>query len=141
MKAERIDHVVLTVADVARTIEFYERVLGMRHEPFGEGRHALVFGEQKLNVHQAGREFSPHARTPAPGAVDICFITRVPLDDVIAHLRTVGVAVEQGPVAKIGARAALRSIYLRDPDGNLIEIANETGVAVSRSTSTGRTSP
>ena len=125
MRLQRIDHVVLTVADIGRSVAFYERVLGMRHEPFGEGRHALVFGDEKLNLHQAGKEFSPHAKTPAPGAIDICFTTTDPLDEVIAHLRTAGVAIELGPVAKVGARSALRSIYLRDPDGNLIEIANE----------------
>jgi catechol 2,3-dioxygenase-like lactoylglutathione lyase family enzyme len=125
VKVDRIDHVVLTVADVDRTIAFYERALGMRAVAFGEGRRALAFGDQKLNLHQAGREFAPHAATPAPGGVDICFTTTTPLDEVVAHLRAQGVAIESGPVAKTGARAALRSIYLRDPDGNLVEIANE----------------
>ena len=125
VKIDRIDHVVLTVADVERTISFYERALGMRAVTFGEGRRALAFGDQKLNLHQAGREFAPHATTPAPGSVDICFTTTTPLDEVMARLRSAGIAIESGPVSKTGARAALRSVYLRDPDGNLIEIANE----------------
>ena len=125
MKVERIDHVVLTVADVDRTIVFYERALGMRAVAFGEGRRALAFGDQKLNLHQSGHEFTPHASAPMPGGVDICFTTTTPLDDVMRHLREAGIAIELGPVDKTGARAALRSIYVRDPDGNLVEIANE----------------
>lgn len=126
MKVERIDHVVLTVADVERTISFYERVLGMTGVTFGEGRRALAFGDQKLNLHQAGREFEPKARRPTPGAVDICFTTTTPLDEVAAHLRAQSVAIELGPVDKIGARRSLRSLYFRDPDGNLVEVSNET---------------
>lgn len=125
MKVDRIDHVVLTVADIDRTISFFERVLGMTAVTFGEGRRALAFGDQKLNLHQAGREFEPKARRPTPGAVDICFTTDVPLDDVAAHLRSLSVAIELGPVDKIGARHALRSLYFRDPDGNLVEVSNE----------------
>jgi catechol 2,3-dioxygenase-like lactoylglutathione lyase family enzyme len=120
-----IDHVVLTVRDVDRTIAFYERALGMRAVTFAEGRRALAFGEQKLNLHQAGREFEPRAADPRPGAIDICFITDVPVDEVVAHLESLGVAIEAGPVAKTGARSPLRSVYFRDPDGNLIEVANE----------------
>jgi catechol 2,3-dioxygenase-like lactoylglutathione lyase family enzyme len=127
MKVDRIDHVVLTVADLERTIDFYCGVLGMRAVSFGEGRRALVFGDQKLNLHQAGREFEPKARRPAPGAIDICFTTDVPLDEVAAHLRAEGVAIELGPVDKVGARRALRSLYFRDPDGNLVEVSNEVG--------------
>jgi len=126
MNVERIDHVVLTVADVERTISFYERVLGMTGVTFGEGRRALAFGDQKLNLHQAGREFEPRARRPTPGAVDICFTTTTPLDEVAAHLRAQSVAIELGPVDKIGARRSLRSLYFRDPDGNLVEVSNET---------------
>ena len=125
VKLERIDHVVLTVADIDRTIAFYERAFAMRAVTFAEGRRALAFGDQKLNLHQAGREFTPHAASPQPGSVDICFTTTTPLDEVVTHLRSLGIAIESGPVPKTGARAALRSIYLRDPDGNLIEIANE----------------
>ncbi len=125
MKVQRIDHVVLTVADLERTIAFYERVLGMTPVSFGDGRRALAFGDQKLNLHQAGREFEPKALRPTPGAVDICFTTDVPLDEVAAHLRSQSIRIELGPVDKIGARRALRSLYFRDPDGNLIEVANE----------------
>lgn len=125
MRVARIDHVVLTVRDIDATIAWYERALGMRAVTFGEGRRALAFGEQKLNLHQSGREFEPKARTPQPGSVDLCFTTDVPLEAVAAHLLSEGVAVELGPVLKTGARSALRSLYVRDPDGNLIEIANE----------------
>jgi catechol 2,3-dioxygenase-like lactoylglutathione lyase family enzyme len=127
MRVRAIDHVVLTVRDVERTLSFYERALGMTPVSFGEGRRALAFGDQKLNLHQAGREFEPKAAAPTPGAIDLCFLTDEPLEHVIAHLRDAGVAIELGPVAKTGARSALRSIYFRDPDGNLIEVANEVG--------------
>lgn len=123
----RIDHVVLTVRDIDRTTSFYVEVLGMQAVTFGEGRHALAFGDQKLNLHEAGHEFEPKARVPTPGSVDLCFVTETPLDDVVAHLRIQEIAIEHGPVAKAGARGALRSIYVRDPDGNLVEIANEVG--------------
>jgi catechol 2,3-dioxygenase-like lactoylglutathione lyase family enzyme len=125
MNVRAIDHVVLTVRDVERTLSFYERALGMRAVSFGDGRRALAFGEQKLNLHQAGREFEPKAQVPTPGSVDLCLLTDDPLDEVVAHLRRFGVAIELGPVAKTGARRPLRSIYFRDPDGNLIEVANE----------------
>jgi catechol 2,3-dioxygenase-like lactoylglutathione lyase family enzyme len=125
MRVQRIDHVVLTVVDLERTIAFYERVLGMTPVSFGEGRRALAFGDQKLNLHQAGREFEPKALRPTPGAIDLCFTTDVLLADVADHLRSCSVAIELGPVDKIGARHPLRSLYFRDPDGNLIEVANE----------------
>ena len=127
MKVLRIDHVVLTVADVDRTLAFYERVLGMTPVSFGEGRRALGFGDQKLNLHQAGREFEPKALRPTPGAIDLCFTTDVPLDEVAAHLHSQAVVIEHGPVDKIGARGPLRSLYFRDPDGNLVEVWNEVG--------------
>jgi catechol 2,3-dioxygenase-like lactoylglutathione lyase family enzyme len=122
-----MDHVVLTVADVDRTLAFYQRVLGMTAVSFGEGRRALAFGDQKLNLHQAGREFEPKALRPTPGAIDLCLTTDVPLEEVAAHLRSQSVAIELGPVDKTGARSALRSLYFRDPDGNLIEVSNEVG--------------
>jgi catechol 2,3-dioxygenase-like lactoylglutathione lyase family enzyme len=125
MKIRALDHVVLTVRDVERTLSFYEHALGMRAVTFGEGRRALAFGDQKLNLHQAGQEFEPKAHLPTPGSADFCLLTDEPLDDVVAHLRRSGVAIELGPVAKTGARRPLRSIYFRDPDGNLIEVANE----------------
>jgi catechol 2,3-dioxygenase-like lactoylglutathione lyase family enzyme len=125
MRVQRIDHVVLTVTDLERTLSFYERALGMRAVTFGAGRRALGFGDQKLNLHQAGREFEPKARLPTSGSADLCFTTDVPLVDVVAHLASAGIAIELGPVAKTGARGPLRSVYFRDPDGNLIEVANE----------------
>jgi len=128
MRVQRIDHVVLTVADIDKTIAFYQRVLGMNAVSFGEGRRALAFGDQKLNLHQAGREFEPKARQPRPGAIDICFTTDTPLDEVAAHLRACSVEVELGPVGKTGARRPLRSLYFRDPDGNLIEVSNEVSL-------------
>jgi catechol 2,3-dioxygenase-like lactoylglutathione lyase family enzyme len=125
VKIRSIDHVVLTVANVQRTLDFFQRVLGMTSVAFGEGRRALAFGDQKLNLHEAGNEFVPHARVPQAGSGDLCLLTDDPIDEVIAHLKRVGVAIELGPVAKTGARRSLRSIYFRDPDGNLIEVANE----------------
>ena len=125
MRVQRIDHIVLTVADLERTIAFYERALGMKAVSFGEGRRGLAFGDQKLNLHQAGREFEPKARRPTPGAIDLCFTTDVPLEDVAAHLRRESIEIEHGPVDKVGARRALRSLYFRDPDGNLVEVSNE----------------
>lgn len=129
MRVARIDHLVLTVRDVDATIAWYERVLGMKAATFGGGRRALAFGDQKLNLHQAGREFEPKAAVAQPGSVDLCFTTDVRLEDVAAHLAREGVPIELGPVPKTGARAPLRSLYVRDPDGNLIEIANEAGGA------------
>ncbi|KIV71031.1 biphenyl-2,3-diol 1,2-dioxygenase III-related protein [Pseudomonas sp. FeS53a] len=118
---ERIDHLVLTVADIPRTVDFYQRVLGMRHQVFGEGRSALAFGQQKLNLHQAGREFEPKAAHPLPGAIDLCLVTTWPLERLLAHLAAEGVA-EEGPVRRTGALGPIESVYVRDPDGNLIEI-------------------
>lgn len=120
---ERLDHLVLTVADIARTVDFYQRVLGMRHETFGQGRSALLFGHQKFNLHQAGREFEPKALRPTPGAIDLCLITRWSIADVLEHLAEQGVSVEKGPVARTGAIGPIESVYFRDPDGNLIEVS------------------
>ena len=124
MRIASLDHLVLTVADVDATIAFYVRVLGMETVTFGAGRKALAFGSQKINLHAAGRELVPHAAAPTRGSADVCFLTDVPLDDVIAHLRACGVAIEEGPVMRTGATGPIRSVYLRDPDGNLIEVSN-----------------
>jgi catechol 2,3-dioxygenase-like lactoylglutathione lyase family enzyme len=121
---DRIDHVVLTAHDVDRTIEFYSRVLGMEPVSFAGGRRGLAFGRQKINLHQAGREFEPKALTPTPGSLDLCLITETPLEEVVAHLKAEGVAIAQGPVEKTGALGAMSSVYFRDPDGNLIEVSN-----------------
>jgi catechol 2,3-dioxygenase-like lactoylglutathione lyase family enzyme len=123
VRLNRLDHLVLTVADIERTIAFYERVLGMRAVTFGAERRALAFGDQKINLHQAGHEFEPRAARPTPGSADLCFISAVPLAEAVAHLETCGVAVEEGPVPRTGARGPMDSVYVRDPDGNLIEIS------------------
>ena len=124
IRISRLDHFVLTVADIDRTMRFYEQVLGMEPVDFGSGRRALAFGTSKINLHQAGHEFTPHAASPVPGSADVCLVTAVPLAQVLAHLTAHGVAVEEGPVARTGAVGPITSVYLRDPDGNLIEISN-----------------
>jgi catechol 2,3-dioxygenase-like lactoylglutathione lyase family enzyme len=124
MRIDRLDHLVLTVADVGRTAEFYQRVLGMRPVTFAGGRRALRFGNAKINLHQAGQEFEPKAARATPGSADICLITSEPLPAVCTHLAHHGVAIEEGPVTRTGATGAIRSVYIRDPDGNLIEISN-----------------
>lgn len=124
MRIDRIDHIVITAFDVERTIDFYTRVMGMKAITFGEGRRALEFGRQKINLHQAGREFEPKALKPVPGSLDLCFITETPLAEVAAHLKSNGVAIAEGPVPKTGALGPMTSIYFRDPDGNLIEVSN-----------------
>lgn len=121
---DQLDHLVLTVADIEVTAGFYARVLDMTVVTFGEGRKALSFGSQKINLHQAGREFEPKAERPTPGSADLCFITQTPLDDVIAHLRRENVAIIEGPVQRTGAAGPIRSVYFRDPDLNLIEVSN-----------------
>jgi catechol 2,3-dioxygenase-like lactoylglutathione lyase family enzyme len=136
------DHVVLTTADLERCLDFYTRVLGMRVERFGEGRIALRFGEHKFNVHPPGFDAGIKARVPTPGSLDLCFLADRPLDEVIAHLKASGVAIEEGPVVRTGARFAIRSVYVRDPDGNLIEISEPVSAAARtsrRGPETGRT--
>lgn len=118
-----LDHLVLTVRDLRATIRFYVEGLGMRLEIFDEGRNALHFGSQKINLHVAGHEFEPKAARAMPGSADLCFLTERPLAEVTAHLARLGVAIIEGPVARTGATGPLTSIYTRDPDGNLIEIA------------------
>ncbi len=124
MQIDHLDHLVLTVADIETTVDFYTRVLGMQAVTFGEGRKALVFGQQKINLHQAGREFEPKAERPTPGSADLCFIAVTPLAEVIAHLQAQGVAIVEGPVQRTGATGPIRSVYVRDPDFNLIELSN-----------------
>lgn len=123
MNIEQLDHLVLTVADVEASTTFYGRVLGMEPVTFGEGRRALAFGNQKINLHPATQPFEPHAGTLAPGSADLCLLAGVSIPDVLDHLRRCGVAVEAGPVRRTGARGAMTSIYIRDPDGNLIELS------------------
>lgn len=129
MKIDRIDHIVLTVADLERTLDFYERVLGMERQGFpaannGEMRWALKFGSQKINLHRKGREFDPKAKVPTAGSADICLISDSRPDEILAHLKDCGVAVEEGPVPRTGALGPIMSVYFRDPDGNLIEVSS-----------------
>ena len=127
MQIDRMDHLVLTVRDLAATLTFYTGVLGMKEVTFGAGRKALAFGRQKINLHEAGREFEPKAATPTPGSADLCFLTETPLEEVQQHLEASGVEVEVPPSPRTGATGPMRSLYLRDPDGNLIELSNDTG--------------
>jgi catechol 2,3-dioxygenase-like lactoylglutathione lyase family enzyme len=120
---DHLDHLVLTVASIDATVAFYTSALGMELVAFGD-RKALRFGEQKINLHQVGKEFEPKAVHPTPGSGDLCFITKAPLEGVISHLKTNSCAIELGPVERTGALGEMRSIYIRDPDFNLIEISN-----------------
>ena len=124
MKIDRIDHIVITAFDLERTLDFYSRVMGMEPITFAGGRRGLAFGRQKINLHQAGREFEPKALKPTPGSMDLCFITETPLEEVIARLRANAVVIVDGPVPKTGALGPMTSVYFRDPDGNLIEVSN-----------------
>ena len=119
-----LDHLVLTVRDLDATVRFYVEGLGMRLETFGEGRWALHFGNHKINLHLAGREFEPKAAKPTPGSADLCLLTETSVDEVATHLKAIGHTLIEGPVERTGATGPLVSVYLRDPDGNLIEIAN-----------------
>jgi catechol 2,3-dioxygenase-like lactoylglutathione lyase family enzyme len=126
-KIASLDHLVLTVTDLEATCAFYKMVLGMEVVNFGHGRKALTFGVQKINLHQPGQDLEPRAAKPTPGSSDLCFITVKPLPEVMAHLAACGVAIIQGPVRRLGARGPIESIYFRDPDLNLIEVANYIG--------------
>ncbi len=123
---DRVDHLVLTVSDIEAASRFYERALGMEREffrgPEGQPRHALLFGRQKINLQDAATETPTKARVPTPGAGDFCLVAAVPLDTVIAHLKAQNIAIDTGPVSRRGALGPMRSIYLRDPDGNLVEV-------------------
>jgi catechol 2,3-dioxygenase-like lactoylglutathione lyase family enzyme len=121
---DRIDHIVLTVADIAVTCQFYARVPGMQEIRFGTGRIALAFGRQKINLHAHGKEFEPTALRPTPGSTDLCLIASTPLADVAERLAENGVHILEGPVARTGAEGKMVSIYFRDPDGNLVEASN-----------------
>lgn len=123
MNIEAIDHIVLTVKNIDATCAFYARVLGMRITTFGDGRKALSFGTQKINLHLYGQEFEPKAQKPAPGSADLCFVTAMPVSDVIEHLSMSGVEIIEGPVKRTGATGVIMSVYFRDPDGNLIEVS------------------
>jgi len=122
---DHLDHLVLTTIDVDACKDFYLRVLGMRLEQFGEGRLAFRFGNQKINVHVRGKEFEPKAHLPVPGALDLCFIASTRLDEVIEHLQAQAWPIIEGPVRRTGATGPIRSVYVRDPDLNLIEISEQ----------------
>jgi catechol 2,3-dioxygenase-like lactoylglutathione lyase family enzyme len=124
MKIDSIDHVVLTVKDIEKTCEFYSKVMGMEIVAFGEGRKALTFGTQKINLQKLGRESTLIADKPTSGSADICFVSSLPLTDVVAHLSACGVKLIGGPVERNGARGVMMSVYFRDPDMNLIEVSH-----------------
>jgi len=125
MEVTKLDHLVLTVQDIEETKEFYQRLLGMESVVFGDGRVALKFGSQKLNLHESGNELDPKATCLAPGSADLCFVTQTVLSDAMNHVKRCGVKIIQGPVNRTGACGSLLSFYFRDPNGNLIEVANE----------------
>jgi len=123
MRIDRLDHLVLTVADIRATVDFYTRVLGMQEVVFRGDRRALAFGHSKINLHQRGKEFEPKAAHPTPGSADLCLISANPLDEVTAALSDHGVSIEEGPIERTGAIGPILSIYVRDPDANLVEIS------------------
>lgn len=120
---DHLDHLVLTTTDLHACKDFYVRVMGMQLETFGAGRLAFRFGNQKINIHERGREFEPKAHLPVPGALDLCFIASMGLEQVIAHLQAQQWPIVEGPVQRTGATGPIRSVYVRDPDLNLIEIS------------------
>lgn len=124
MEMSRLDHLVLTVKDIEVTCKFYEQVLGMRKVTFGQGRVGLAFGNQKINLHQEGKEFEPKAANPCPGSADLCFITPAPIRMAMEVVSACGVKIIEGPVNKTGAVGPITSFYFRDPDNNLIEVSN-----------------
>jgi len=142
MHIDRLDHLVLTVADVSVTCDFYSRVLGMTVVTFGAGRKALTFGAQKINLHEVGKELEPKAARPTPGSADLCLISAAPISEVLSHLHKCSVPVLEGPVARAGATGPIMSVYFRDPDSNLIEVSNyaearENGVKMGSDTISG----
>jgi catechol 2,3-dioxygenase-like lactoylglutathione lyase family enzyme len=123
MKIDKIDHLVLTVRDIDASCAFYTRILGMHEISFGQGRRAVAFGDQKINFHQVGEELEPKALRPTPGSGDLCFTTGRSMEKIMAHLRICGAEIIEGPVRRTGAGGSMTSVYIRDPDQNLIEVA------------------
>lgn len=119
-----IDHLVFTVVSIEKTLQFYCGVLGMEEVTFGSGRKAIVCGSQKFNLHEKGKEFEPKAQKPTPGAIDLCLIVSTPLNEVIDHLTKHQIPIVEGPIQRTGARGPILSVYVRDPDQNLIELSN-----------------
>ena len=124
MKISHLDHLVLTVADIATRCQFYQSALNFEVITFAENRKALLFGSQKINLHEAGKEFEPKALRPTVGSADLCFVAETPIDEVIAHLQNRNINIIEGPIQRTGAMGKILSVYLRDPDQNLIEISN-----------------
>ncbi|TDR14900.1 VOC family protein [Marinomonas communis] len=124
MEITRLDHFVLTVKDLQKTVAFYTQVMGMKEVRFGEGRIALEYGQQKINLHELGNEFEPKAQNVREGSADLCFITQTPLEGAMTHVREQGIELLEGPVKRTGAQGPILSFYFRDPDGNLIEVSN-----------------
>lgn len=127
MKYERLDHTVLTVRSIDATVDFYSRVLGMEVRTFNSlvnNRKALLFAHHKINLHEYGNEIQPTAQNPGPGTEHLCFIVSDPIEEVAAHIRAAGAVIEEGPVERSGALGPINSVYVRDPDGNLIEVSN-----------------
>ena len=124
MRIDRLDHLVLTVADMERTCEFYTTVLGMDVVEFGANRKALKFGSQKINLHLTGKEIEPKAHRPTAGSADLCFVSSTPIDEIMNHLRDRSIPIIEGPVNRTGAVGPIVSVYFRDPDLNLIEVSN-----------------
>ncbi|MFW1808504.1 VOC family protein [Acinetobacter ursingii] len=124
MRISHLDHLVLTVADIEATCNFYQQVLNFEVIEFGENRKALKFGSQKINLHQAGHEFEPKAAFPTQGSADLCFISETPIEHIIQQFKQLHIDIEQGPIQRTGAMGAILSVYIRDPDHNLIEISN-----------------
>ena len=124
MKVTYLDHIALTVKDIKATCAFYTELLGMKEVTFKGNRKALAFGNQKINLHEVGKELEPKAHYPKPGSADLCFITKTPMSEVIEHLNSCNVEIIDGPMERTGATGIITSIYCRDPDQNLIEISN-----------------
>jgi catechol 2,3-dioxygenase-like lactoylglutathione lyase family enzyme len=124
MEITRLDHLVLTVKEIQTSCDFYTRALGMELIEFAGGRKALKFGSQKINLHQHQKEFEPKATQPTPGSADLCFLTETPLSEVANHLQQNRVEIIEGPIERTGAEGPIISVYIRDPDGNLLELAN-----------------
>lgn len=127
MKITSIDHLVLYVDDIDTSVAFYENVLAMKKRVFGDARVCLEFGFQKINLHPAQQAFAPHAKYPIKGSADLCFLSDTPLEQAMRHVRECGVNIIEGPVPRTGARGKIMSFYFYDPDGNLIEVANQLG--------------
>ncbi len=125
MVVTKLDHIVLTVKDIQTTVSFYTTVLGMKLERFGRDRVGLSYGTGKINLHEFGSEFKPKAWKPTPGSSDLCFIVSTPLNEIKTHVESIGITIIKGPVMRTGTKGPIESLYFRDPDQNLIEVANE----------------